>query len=235
MRRAQPAFWSATSWVALSFLASACPDNTPAPLDVGRVHDAAADTAAAMDAPSEDAPVAVLDSAVLDAASAVDALDTSTPSDAGADAARDAALPVDAPRDASFDAPSDVGTDAARLGFGPSQCSGSVSCSAGNFCTNRAPGGVCSCFPGAEICPSGTTCDIDLGACIRDCTSDLDCVLGMACVRLTGRCSLRNCDATTPCPSPYLCATGRCFRPECGAGEPCPAGWSCDGEYCVEP
>lgn len=235
MRRAQPAFWSATSWVALAFLVSACPDNTAAPLDVSRAHDAAADTAAALDAPSEDAPVAILDSAALDAPSAVDAPKTSSPGDAGADAPSDAPLPVDAPRDASFDAPSDVGTDAVRIGFGPTQCSASASCPEGNFCTNRAPGGVCGCFPGTELCPSGTSCDVDLGACIRDCTSDLDCVLGMACVRLTGRCSLRNCDATTPCPSPYLCATGRCFRPECGAGEPCPAGWSCDGEYCVEP
>jgi hypothetical protein len=149
--------------------------------------------------------------------------------DAHVDDALDAPMLRDAP---GLDART---ADAPRMGFGPSQCTAMRACPAGNFCTNRAPGGVCGCLPGTEACPSGTTCDVDLGACIRDCTSDLDCNAGMTCIALTGRCALRNCDAMAACPAPYICATGRCFRPDCSAGEACPSGWACDGEYCIEP
>lgn len=242
MHRVQRAFFSATSWAALSLLTSACPDNSHFDLDVGTTRDAFRADSATMDVNTVDTATTTdvysVDIDALDGSASSDTHEdtaTATTADANLDASFDAGNAVDAPLDAPPDAPSDVGSDAARIGFGPSQCSGVSSCPIGNFCTNRAPGGVCGCFPGTEMCPSGTSCDIDLGACIRDCTSDLDCVLGMACVRLTGRCSLRNCDASTPCPSPYICATGRCFRPDCSAGETCPAGWSCDGEYCVEP
>jgi len=243
MQRAQRAFGSIVSLAALTLFVSACPDESRFDLDVGTTRDAFTQDALSMDVNTVDTATLTdvnnVDFDALDGASGTDTRDdaSSAGSDASVDADLDATLAssVDTPRDASSDAPSDVGTDAARIGFGPSQCSALASCPEGNFCTNRAPGGVCGCFPGTEMCPSGTSCDVDLGACIRDCTSDLDCVVGMACTRLTGRCSLRNCDAATPCPSPYLCATGRCFRPDCAAGEVCPAGWSCDGEYCVEP
>ena len=246
------ALWSMASRIGLSLtltLTAACPGNANS--DAGTVRDASLNDAAAMDVNSVDgavrADVNTVDMDALDGASS-EVGDTNVGDATSLDARLDAnntrldaasSVASDAPLasllDVNRDAGSDATRDAPRTGVGPSQCSAIATCPDGNFCTNRAPGGVCGCFPGTETCPAGTSCDVDLGACIRDCTSDLDCIVGMACARLTGRCSLRNCDVGTPCPNPYVCTTGRCLRPICAAGESCPAGWSCDGEYCAEP
>jgi hypothetical protein len=144
-------------------------------------------------------------------------------------------------RDVGRDAPvpRDAGRDAARSDLGPVQCTPTLECPAGvGLCNDTAPGGVCSCFLGAEACPSGTTCDTDIGACVRDCTSDLDCSAGMTCSSLSGRCLILRCSDTMACPAPYVCSSptsGLCRRPGCAGGAACPSSMSCVANVCVEP
>jgi hypothetical protein len=133
----------------------------------------------------------------------------------------------------------DAGRDAARSDLGPVQCTSALECPAGaGLCNDTAPGGVCACFLGMEACPTGTRCDTDVGACVRDCTSDLDCSAGMTCSSLGGRCQILRCSDTVPCPAPYVCSSptsGICRRPSCAGGASCPSSMRCVGDVCVEP
>lgn len=206
---------------------------------------ASPDAPASADSGAPDAPVVVEgDAAVaMDAFSEMDA-----PSTMDAFVGDDAFILLDARRgedvfdpDAGRDAPlpRDAGRDAARSDLGPVQCTPTLECPAGvGLCNDTAPGGVCSCFPGMEACPSGTSCDTDVGACVRDCTSDLDCSAGMTCSSLSGRCQILRCSDTVACPAPYVCSSptsGICRRPSCAGGAVCPPSMSCVADVCVEP
>lgn len=184
-----------------------------------------------------DAPVIVVDDAGTDTPS-IDAFETDDvwwpDVFVGTDAwTPDAFVPPDA-----FTPPPDVGTDAARPDLGPVQCTPALECPAGTgLCSDTAPGGVCSCFSGMDACPSGTTCDTEIGACVRSCSTDLDCSAGMSCTSLTGRCSIRRCSETIACPAPYVCSNpiaGFCRRPSCAGGAACPSRMTCVGDVCVE-
>ncbi len=171
--------------------------------------------------------------------SEVGATDTASNDAASNDAASsDAASSDAASSDATGDAASDDASarDAGR-GLGPVQCSPTLACPSGpDLCNDTAPGGVCTCFAGSESCPSGTSCDVDRGACIRDCASDLDCSAGMMCSTL--RCQIRRCSGALACPPPYVCSSatsGFCRRPSCPDGTACPSPMSCVGGICVEP
>lgn len=208
--------------------------------DAGRDEDAfvADDAPTEIDATSEiDATGVAIDDAGLDAVE----IDATTDDASGPDVfvGTDAWIPdaYVAPPDSP--APIDVGTDAARPDLGPVQCTPALECPAGaGLCNDTAPGGVCSCFLGTEACPSGTTCDTDIGACIRTCTTELDCSAGMTCSTLTGRCQIRRCSGTMACPAPYVCSSsggsGFCRRPSCAGGAACPMAMTCVSDVCVE-
>ncbi len=230
----------------LGGLSFGCGDGDPPP-DAARRADASMeadasgevdDAAVEIDASVDDTGMLALDDTGIDAAIERDApsIDVSGPDVfVGTDARMPDAFvpPPDSP------APVDVGTDAARIGLGPVQCTPTLECPAGaGLCNDTAPGGVCSCFLGTEACPTGTTCDTDIGACIRTCANDLDCSAGMTCSTLTGRCAIRRCSASSLCPAPYVCSSagsGFCRRPSCAGGAACPTSMTCVTEVCVEP
>ena len=229
-------------------LAFGC-DGDPVPTDAARPPDATSDDASAEDGGAEDAAID-LDAATEDASLGDDApLDARREPDAlGEDAywpdvfvGTDAWSPIPdtGPSTPDAFAPRDVGTDAGgRTDLGPVQCTPALECPAGaGLCNDTAPGGVCSCFLGTESCPTGTSCDTEIGACVRSCRSDLDCSAGMGCSSLTSRCQILRCSSTTPCPAPYVCssaASGFCRRPSCAGGVPCPSSMTCVSEVCVE-
>lgn len=178
----------------------------------------------------------------IDAFESVDAPDIDAPA---IDAAPrlDAFFPDDAWAPDAYERPdtalTDVGTDAFRAEFGPQQCSPSIACPSGPAaCTFPPPGGVCSCEAEGDACPTGTRCDAALRTCVRGCTSDLDCVVGMSCDAASHRCLLRRCNASAPCPSAYVCShatgDGFCLRPSCESA-PCPSPFLCEDGVCVEP
>jgi hypothetical protein len=160
-------------------------------------------------------------------------VDASLPPDATVDAslppdaAVDASVPPDAAPDAAV-AP-DAGDAAPPIALGPVQCRANADCRGpAASCNRQAPGGICLGCGGDSDC-GALSCYV--GACVRDCTRDSDCNLGMRCGS-AGRCITRPC----PCPAPYVCGgSGTCVRPSCDGSTPCPSPLVCSSGICMEP
>jgi hypothetical protein len=126
-------------------------------------------------------------------------------------------------------------------GLGPVQCRTHEDCEDAGpdaTCYVSTPGGMCvDCDPVNGTCPPGTTCETDamgMTRCVRSCTDDLDCNVGMRCEE--NACVQRTCAAPDFCPEPYVCVALRCLRPSCAQEPTCPEPLECGTlDHCVEP
>lgn len=190
----------------------ACGDETPGPSDGG---DETSDAASGLDS------AATGDASAPDRTEPGDAFDP-----------QDASQGADAEPTPDTGATFDSGADAGLPTLGPVQCRATADCG-GLECSRNAPGGICLGCGSPSDCPSSDF-DCVVGACVRECSGDPDCSLGMRC-NPNGLCVVRSCSAEAACPAPYECSGQLCTRPACGVGDTCPEPLQCQSGVCVEP
>ena len=168
---------------------------------------------------------------------------------------------IGGPQDAGFDAPADLGVEAAAdvvfdvpvVDVAPVDVPVDVPfrCADNAACVGHAEGGVCDvasgrcvpCLPdAADTCPAGSFCPATGSQCAPGCRNDDGCATASTADGGVG--PRRRCDVATRacvacvsddhCPAGTLCVGNTCVT-GCTAARACPAGQSCCDGACIDP